>query len=128
MSRLEEQVRHLAEGITRTVSTIELVDAVFRKAPRPLVVGTMESWLLVSDSFAAGLGYSAAELEQRDWRSLLCSHSEEEETQVLLDEAGPVVGHVMAYRHRDGRRIRVRWHWSDLDETGVSVAMGEFLT
>ncbi len=125
MSRLEEHVRSLADGLERTVSALELVDAVFRKAPRPLVVGTMDAWLLVSDSFADGLGYSAAELESVDWRSLVCSPSED--TQVLLDTAAPVVGHLMRYRHRDGHCVSVVWQWSDLDETGVSVAMGEFL-
>lgn len=127
MARLEEQVRRLAEGISTTVSTMELIDVLFRRAPKPLIVGTMEAWLLVSEGFAAGLGYSAAELERRDWRSLLCSPSEAEETQMLLDEAGPVAGHVMAYRHKDGRCIPVLWHWSEADETGISIAMGEFL-
>ena len=127
---MEKSLRALidaAQGVSSIADTFSLVALVMDTAVDPIVVGTLERWLLVSRCFAQALGYEERELEAIDWKTLVIAPGAVEETEVVLASTGLVTDHVMAYRARGGSVVRVAWRWGAPSADGVTVATGRFI-
>ena len=127
---MEKSLRALidaAQGVSSIADTFSLAALVMDTAVDPIVVGTLDRWLLVSRCFAQALGYEERELEALDWRTLIIDLGGVEETETVLATTGPVTDHVMAYRARGGSVVRVAWRWGVPRTDGVTVATGRFL-
>ncbi len=114
-------------GLDAAQMKAECLELIFDRASHPLVVGDSERWHIVSECFAASLGYSRSELESLDWRDLVADEQVLQDTQEALSDPVSVDGHVMTYKARDGSLVSVEWSWTSPDVHGRSVASGKFV-